>query len=46
MEFVAKKGTGSPGEAWHYVFGYGARYSADVRHSNVERALCVRRAGE
>jgi hypothetical protein len=36
----------SVGEAWHYVFGYGARYSADVRHSNVERALCVRHAGE
>jgi Protein of unknown function (DUF1566) len=36
----------SSGEAWHYVFGYGARYSADVRHSNVERALCVRHAGE
>jgi Protein of unknown function (DUF1566) len=36
----------SPGEAWHFVFGYGARYSADVRHFNVERALCVRRAGD
>jgi hypothetical protein len=34
------------GEAWHFTFSYGKRFSDPLYYSILTRALCVRRSGE